>query len=93
MARTVDNKLYIKQSEVQAYCKKYDVWTKEDLDNKLWYEYGIMLIVEDQVIEQDEKYRREMMDENYSRDVAGCCRIIIGFCIVAIIVGAVLLLT
>jgi hypothetical protein len=47
MARTVDNKLYIKQSEVLAYCKKYDVWTKEDLDNKLWYEYGIMLIVED----------------------------------------------
>jgi hypothetical protein len=43
-------------------------------------------------MEQDEKYRREMMDENYSRDVAGCCRIIVFF-IVAIIVGAVLLLT
>lgn len=44
-------------------------------------------------MEQDEKYRREMMDENYSRDVSGCCRIIIGFCIIAIIVGSVLLLT
>jgi hypothetical protein len=45
-------------------------------------------------MEQDEKYRREMMDENYSRDIAGCCRIIIiVFCVVAIMVGAVLLLT
>lgn len=43
-------------------------------------------------MEQEEKYRREMMDENYGRDVAGCFRIIV-LCVVAIIVGAVLLLT
>jgi hypothetical protein len=43
-------------------------------------------------MKKEEKYRSEMMDENYGRDVAGCFRIIVFF-VVAIIVGAVLLLT
>ena len=43
-------------------------------------------------MEQEEKHFHEMIDENYGRDVAGCFRVVV-FCIVAIIVGVVLLLT
>lgn len=46
MARQEEGKLYLKKSEVAAYCKKYEVLTQKELDDKLWYEYGIMLVVD-----------------------------------------------
>lgn len=45
MAKQIENNLYLKKSEIDSYCKKYDVWTQKDLEDKLWYEYGIMLII------------------------------------------------
>ena len=46
MARQEDDKLYIKKNEVQKYCKKYGVLTQKELDDELWYSYGVLLIVE-----------------------------------------------
>ena len=46
MARQEDDKLYIKKNEVQKYCEKYDVLTQKELDDELWYSYGVILIVE-----------------------------------------------
>lgn len=46
MARKKDGKLYIKKSKLQTYCDKYEVLTEKELGDKLWYESGIMLIVE-----------------------------------------------
>ena len=46
MARQEDDKLYIKKNEVQKYCEKYGVLTQKELDNELWYNYGVILIVE-----------------------------------------------
>ena len=42
-----NGKLYLKKNEVATYCKKYDVLTQKELDDRLWYDYGIMLIIED----------------------------------------------
>ena len=46
MARQEDDKLYIKKNEVQKYCEKYGVLTQKELDDELWYSYGVILIVE-----------------------------------------------
>ena len=37
----------IKRSELDIYLQKYDVSTEEELDEVLWYEYGVTLKIVD----------------------------------------------
>ena len=42
-----DDVLKIKRSELDTYLQKYGISTEEELDKKLWYEYGVTLKILD----------------------------------------------
>lgn len=42
-----DDVLSFKRSELDIYLQKYGVSTEEELDKKLWYEYGVILKIVD----------------------------------------------